>query len=356
MQNTITARRLSPTPIVKAGSVEGYGAIFNGGVIHHDGRFHLFARGVRDGYRRNPGPGPRFVDYVSDVLVLTSEDGVRYEYQQVLMAASAGDVHSYEDPRVQVVESRGAEHVLMTYTDLPASGLPWRIGVHRLIYDGARFRLNENSGRVLDPAGHPDKNGVVFNLADGRVALIHRIYPNMQVAVFDDLEALLDPQPGYWETYVRHLERHSILAPAPGSQAVGAGAPPIPTPAGLLLFFHERMADGSYTANVVLLDPTTARLIARLPPPILAPELEWERHGDVDEVVFVQGAVRLPTGEIYLTYGAADRCVGAAVVDEEELLRALLAERDPSAGTGVRSRSGSRKYLNRQGDPPAGTS
>jgi predicted GH43/DUF377 family glycosyl hydrolase len=356
MQTTITARRLSPTPIVTAGSVEGYGPIFNASLIHHDGRFHLFARGVRDGYRRNPGPGPRFLDYVSDVLVLTSEDGLRYEYQQVLMAASAGGVHSVEDPRVQVVESRGAEHLLMTYTDLPGSGHPWRIGVHRLIYDRGWFRLNENSGRVLDPAGHPDKDGVVFNLTDGRVALIHRIHPDIQVAVFDDLEALLDPQPGYWGAYVRLLERHSILSPAPGARAVGAGPPPIPTAAGLLLFFHERMADGSYTANGALLDPTTARLIARLSHPILAPELEWERLGDVDNVVFVQGAVRLPTGEIYLTYGAADRCVGAAVVAEEELLGALLAERDSLAGIGVRSRRGSRNELNRQGDAPGGTS
>ena len=41
---------------MEADSVPGYGPIFNAGVIHHDGRFHLFARGVRGGYRRNDGP------------------------------------------------------------------------------------------------------------------------------------------------------------------------------------------------------------------------------------------------------------------------------------------------------------
>ncbi len=45
--------------------------------------------------------------------------------------------------------------------------------------------------------------------------------------------------------------------------------------------------------------------------PVLEPELDWERRGDVDDVVFVQGA-HLDGDEIYLTYGAADRCVGAA--------------------------------------------
>jgi hypothetical protein len=37
-------RRLKPTPIVEAGSVDGYGATFNAGLAYVEGRFHLFAR------------------------------------------------------------------------------------------------------------------------------------------------------------------------------------------------------------------------------------------------------------------------------------------------------------------------
>ena len=106
----VTVQRISDEPIVAADSVPGYGPIFNAGVIHHDGRFHLFARGVRAGYRRNDGPGDRFLDYISDVLVFTSSDGRRYEFQQVLAAGSPDGVHSYEDPRVQRVSSGGSEH------------------------------------------------------------------------------------------------------------------------------------------------------------------------------------------------------------------------------------------------------
>ena len=80
-------RRVSDDPIVDYGAVEGYGPIFNAGAIFHDGRFHLFARGVHDRYRRNAGSGARFLDYVSDVLVFTSPDGRTYEFQQVLAAA-----------------------------------------------------------------------------------------------------------------------------------------------------------------------------------------------------------------------------------------------------------------------------
>ena len=84
----ITVHNISDEPIVAADSVPGYGPIFNAGVIHHDGRFHLFARGVRAGYRRNGTPGDRFLNYISDVLVFTSSDGRRYEFQHVLAAAS----------------------------------------------------------------------------------------------------------------------------------------------------------------------------------------------------------------------------------------------------------------------------
>ena len=189
-------RRISNEPIVAAGAVAGYGPIFNAGLIHHDGCFHLFARGVRDSYRRNDGPGPLFLDYISDVLVFTSTDGVSYEFQQVLATSSPDDVCSYEDPRVQRVRSGSEEHIVMSYTNLPASdsGLPWRVGTHLLSYTNGRFRLDPSSGRVISPEGMKDKDAVIFNLHDGRIGLIHRIHPNIQLAIFHSLEELWDPR------------------------------------------------------------------------------------------------------------------------------------------------------------------
>ena len=325
--SAIVVERVADTPIVEPGSVPGYGPIFNAGVIHHDGRFHLFARGIREGYLRNDGPGARFLDYISDVLVFTSSDGRRFEFQQIFALSSPDGVHCYEDPRVQRVSSYGTERFVMSYTDLPApdSGLPWRLGVHRLVYEGGRFQPNRTSGRVIGPDGIADKDGVIFNLRDGRVGLIHRIHPNMQVAIFDSLDELWDPAPGYWDEHVNDLERHTIIRPSAGALGVGAGAPPIATEDGLLLFFHERDAAGHYTTKVALLDDQTGHVRSMLREPIMRPELPWERSGDVDNVVFVQGAVERPDGTIYLSYGAADRAVGAAIVDKAHILSALRA-------------------------------
>lgn len=322
------ARRLSDIPLLQPGDAPGYGALFNAGLVHHAGKYHLFVRGIRDGYRANVDHrtkgGPRFHDYVSDVLLFTSHDGVSYTFDHVLLR-SEGDVYAIEDPRVQSVTSSGVDHMVMTYTRLPheGSGRPWQIGAHRLVVDGERFVVDHTSETILGPRHLPDKDAVVFNLTDGRVVLMHRIHPDMQIAVFDHLDEMWNADPGYWERHLDEIHDHVIIRPSPGSLGVGAGAPPLACEAGLLLFFHERRADGVYTMNVALLDADTGRCRAVLPTSIMEPELEWERIGDVDEVVFVQGVHRIDDDTIYLVYGAADRCVGAAVINERELLDAF---------------------------------
>ena len=317
--------RVADRPVAGAHSAPGYGALFNPGLVHHQGLYHLFARGVRAGYRPNPGPGKGFFDYLSDIVVLTSPDGMSYQFDYVLVPAGSEGASCFEDPRVQVVGPDEKSQLVMTYTWLPPGGKgPWRIGAHRLMWDGQRFRLQPGSGRVLGPDGVANKDAVVFALDDGRVALIHRIHPNMQLALFDDLEHLWDAGPDYWDPYLAELDRHTLITPTPGALGVGAGAPPVRTEGGLLLFFHERRADGSYTMNLALLDPGTGRVLGRLPSAVLTPELDWEQRGDVDNVVFVQGVYR-DGDRLYLTYGAADRCVGAATASVSQLLEALRA-------------------------------
>lgn len=320
-------RRVRDRPIVDAGAAPGYGPIFNAGLLHHDGTYHLFTRAVRPGYRPGSAGQTRYVDYISDVVVFTSADGRDYDYGYVL--AESGDstgTRCFEDPRVQWVTSAGSDHLVMTYTDVPAleSGLPWRIGARRLRWDGKRFELADPAAHLLGPSGRKNKDAVVFTLADGRVALIHRIDPDMQLAVFDDLEHLWNAtDDDYWDAHLAELESHTLIKPGKGVHKVGGGAPPVLTDAGFLLFYHERRTDGTYTMNLALLDEKTGEVVSRLPKPLLEPELSWELKGDVNRVVFVQGA-HVSGDEIYLTYGAADSCVGAAIGSVSQLLDALV--------------------------------
>jgi predicted GH43/DUF377 family glycosyl hydrolase len=316
--------RLHDRPIVEAGSAPDYGAVFNAGLLYHDGLYHLFARGVRDGYRRNEGSGPRLLDYISDVLVLTSSDGRSYEFEYVLGRAGTSGVHCFEDPRVQRVQGAHGEDIVMTYTSLPPyeSGHPWRIGAHHLSWDGERFHLDEATGRLLGRPDVANKDAIVFTLTDQRVALIHRIHPDMQLAVFDDLDHLWHAGPEYWDPYMSDLDAHTLLRPTPGALGIGAGA---------------SGADRRGTAVVLRRAPCRrrlhgqrraagqgqGRLVSQLDEPLLEPELEWEREGDMENVVFVQGAQR-HGDTVYLTYGAADRCVGVATARVSHLVKALL--------------------------------
>jgi predicted GH43/DUF377 family glycosyl hydrolase len=200
----------------------------------------------------------------------------------------------------------------MTYTHLPESDCePWRIGAVELDYRDGRFVTIDETETLLGPDGIGNKDAVLFDLDDGRVALIHRIHPNVQIAVFDSLADLWAADAQYWDQYLAALDDHVIITPEAGSLGVGAGAPPVAIDGGHLLFFHEREHTGRYTGKVALLDGTTGRVRSVSPEPFLVPELDWERSGDVDNVVFVQGAHLHDDGTVYLTYGAADRCIGA---------------------------------------------
>ena len=328
----VPARRLSELPVVAAGSVPGYGPIFNAGVIHHDGRYHLFARAVRDGYRVNPVIGydePRFLHYISDLLTFTSADGLHYEFQQLLRAGSPGVV--YEDPRVQMITSDGQPRFLLSYTRLSTRepGRPWRAGISELIFDGGAFSLGREL--LFGPEQVPNKDVVLCDLESGKIAVIQRLEPgaspvqSIQVATFASLEELWDPRPDFWRRYLDRFRERTILTPSPSAVGIGAGAPPLAVDGELVFFYHERDRGNVYSARVALLDPGTARVRAILPEPILIPELPWERTGDVDNVVFVQGAHLRDDGTIYLTYGAADRHVGAASIATRPLLAALRA-------------------------------
>ena len=86
---------------------------------------------------------------------------------------------------------------------------------------------------------------------------------------------------------------------------------------------------------------------ALLPEPIMEPELPWERSGDVDNVVFIQGAILQADGTIYATYGAADRCVGGAHLSTDRLLHACAPLPDCVSAISVARPPGARRRRKR---------
>ena len=96
------------------------------------------------------------------------------------------------------------------------------------------------------------------------------------------------------------------------SRVVEPGPPPIMTRDGILLVYNGADDRLVYRVGWALFDrrdPT--RLLARSDEPIFTPEREWERQGQVPNVVFVEGLVRDGARWLFY-YGGADTAVGVA--------------------------------------------
>lgn len=171
-----------------------------------------------------------------------------------------------------------------------------------------------------------DKNVIFFpRRIKGQLVFLHRIRPGIQIVFINYLQ---DLTPDFWKQYFLNFQDHILLDPSFSHESsyIGGGCPPIETEKGWLLIYHgaEETDHGIvYSAcAAALLDlENPAKVLARLPYALFAPEFMWERRGEVNNVVFPTGAALFgDTLNIY--YGAADSCIALATVS----LSALLAE------------------------------
>ncbi|WP_412062423.1 glycosidase [Rubrivirga sp. IMCC45206] len=324
-----------PVPVV-APSPEAWwasGAAFNPGAdLAPDGTLRLVVRGVPAGYRRvetPPGPdgqpGFPYRDYISHLGLATRQpDGTfALDAEPLLSPASEVDRWGVEDARVTRLNGT----IYLTYTALAEPAHAADAGVGIALASTADWQTVERHGRIGPPSR--DKDAVLFSeLVGGRVALLHRVEPDIQVAYFEDEGHLRNPGADYWERHLAHLDRHTLLRPEQPWEGtkIGAGPPPILTDEGWLLVTHGVDANHVYRAGLVLLDRDTLQVISRTRGPVFEPRLAFEREGDIPNVVFPTGAV-VEGDDLTLFYGAADACVGQASAPLADVLARLHDDR-----------------------------
>ena len=104
---------------------------------------------------------------------------------------------------------------------------------------------------------------------------------------------------------------------------VGVAAPPLLCEEGWLLLYHGVSKNTNYRLGAILLDkkdPTV--VLARTAIPFLEPTEEYERVGQVSNVVFPCGLVNR-NGTLFIYYGAADFSVAVATIKLSDLLKML---------------------------------
>jgi predicted GH43/DUF377 family glycosyl hydrolase len=106
-----------------------------------------------------------------------------------------------------------------------------------------------------------------------------------------------------------------VLPARPGkfdSRVVEPGPPPVLTAEGIVLVYNGADDNLVYRTGIAVFDRENPRkLLYRSEQPVFEPQLEWEKVGQVPNVVFVEGMLK-EGGRLLLYYGGADKYVGIA--------------------------------------------
>jgi predicted GH43/DUF377 family glycosyl hydrolase len=315
---------------------EAWGVLNPGGVRSPDGIMHLFPRLIAEGnYSRI---GHARVRYEGETPVGVERLGIALEpHEPYEVSANGGGV---EDARVVFVPL--LKRYVMTYTAF----VPWeprvaiavsedlvtwqRLGL--LKYETAPGKPDLNSSGNKDAAFFPD---VVLD-PEGipSFGILHRPTTRVDVHHFGDVTKPPSGEEAHeyiWISYVSvdsvladltkltSVRRHErVMAPEQSWEAekVGTGAPPVRLPFGWVLPYHAvSISDGHrrYCMGIAILNvERPSRVIYRTPLPVLEPQMDYERNGLVNDVVFPTATDLREDGMLDIYYGAADHVIAIA--------------------------------------------
>jgi predicted GH43/DUF377 family glycosyl hydrolase len=255
---------------------------------------------------------------LSHLSVARSDDGVsgwRIDSQPSFAADPANypqEEWGVEDARVTGVEGDRRQCVI-AYTAYSHSGPMVSLATTEDFVSFSRL------GAVLPP---DNKDAAVFpRRFDDRYAMIHR--PAAAGSSGAHMWLSFSPDLVHWG-------EHRILLRARrgawwDANKIGLGPPPLETPQGWLILYHgvRTTAGGClYRLGLALLDlEDPSRVLRRSDQWVLAPEMPYERQGDVNGVVFPCGWILdEASGMIRLYYGGADTCLALATAQLSEVL------------------------------------
>ena len=267
---------------------------FNPAVVFHGNKFVML-------YRAQDSFGTSRLGYAE------STDGLHFTRRPDSILSPEADYEKdggVEDPRLQKFgdtyyltytgyNKKDAQLCLATSRDL----IHWdRKGVILPAYEG-----NWNKGWTKSGAIVPEKiNGKYWMYWLGTAAdKTDQMGLSYSTDLIDWTEAIETP----------------VLPRRPGkfdSRVVEPGPPPTLTKQGIVLIYNGADDNLVYRTGVAVFDRRDPRkLLYRSEKPIFFPENEWEKVGQVPNVVFVEGMVQEKNRFLFY-YGAADKYIGVA--------------------------------------------
>ncbi len=295
--------RYSGNPVIRPDGIRNANSIFNSAVVPFGDAYAGVFR-VDDTCR------------IQRLHAGFSADGVHWKIEDDPIVFEGGQVFEYGyDPRV----CRIGDDYWVTWCN-GFHGQP-TIGI-AVTRDFKTFTQKENAFLPFN------RNGVLFpRKINGKYAMFSRPSDPGHTP-FGDIYLSFSPDMVHWG------EHKLVMSPTRGWQAlkIGAGPIPIETDRGWLLFYHGVLLSCNgyvYSMGAALFDLEEPwKVIARTDAYLMAPKMDYERVGDVPNVVFPCAAlVDGATGRIAVYYGAADTVTGLAFCRAEEILAHLLKQK-----------------------------
>jgi predicted GH43/DUF377 family glycosyl hydrolase len=318
--------------------------VLNPGIYQEGNTVHIFYRAVQDGnfstigYSRSDGPFhiverlekpilTRDFDYekhgVEDARIVKIDDLFYINYVAYDGVNAMGALATSKD--LVHFEKHGIITPKVNYQDYErlvlCNGNKLNSKYHQYHQLFKEIGLVEDTSRLLR-----DKDVVLFpRKINGKFAMLHRIWPGIQIVYFNDWSDLTD---SFWKNYLENLCEYIVLDPKGTYEVayIGAGGPPIETIDGWILIYHgvQEIPSGRiYHAQAALLQLEKPEIeITRMELPLFSPTKQWEIEGEVNDVVFPTGHA-LFGNDLYVYYGAADKHIAVAKLDLNELLLEL---------------------------------
>lgn len=285
-------------------------AVFNPAAIDIDGSIHIL-------YRAMDAAG------TSSIGLAISKDGVNIDerFSEPIYApreefeakrGSPTGNSGCEDPRI----ARIGDTLYLTYTAYDGVHMPSGAVSSISVDDFVARRFEKWAAPyVLTPEGVDDKDMVLLpEKIKGSYLLYHRINNQICADLLPDLFSekrisrcieIMGPRRGMWD-----------------GVKVGSAAPLIKVDSHWLMLYHGVSSHGVYRVGAALLDGSATSVLARTADPIFEPIEEYEKEGEISNVVFPCGAV-VRGDDVFLYYGGGDKVAGVATASLAHILDAL---------------------------------
>lgn len=312
MINKIITKRCDKNPLLSpdpSSPWEGK-AVFNASVVKEKNGYSFLyrAESIKQDYQNQQL-------HLSTIGFAHSKDGIEFaNRRQLIIPKKSWEKFGCEDPRVTKID----DQYIILYTAL-SSFPPNRDSIKVAVATSKDLKTIKER-HLVTPFNA--KAATLFpEKINGKYTIIITVdtdNPPAKIAIaqFDSIEQIWDQK--FWNQWYKEIDKHQLQVTRLNSDHVEVGATPVKTKDGWVLVYahiqqYENPDQRIFGIEALLLDiDDPQKIIGRTTQPLLVPELDFERKGEVPNVIFPSGAI-LEKDILRIYYGATDTTVCMAM-------------------------------------------